>query len=261
MSRGGAALALQGGPVPSRRSVPAEPVPPVSPQIDLSDLTVRRAGRVALDGVTLTLSERRIGLVGANGSGKSTLARVIAGLLPPDGGTVRIGGKDPHRDRRAAVDAIGLLFQNSDHQIFLPTVSEELCFGLLQKGMPKAQAREVAHRVLADSGRADWAERPVSMLSEGERRFLCLMSVLAMEPGVILLDEPFNGLDLPTTWYLERWLATLTQQVVMISHDPERLAGYDRVLWLERGRVAMDGQPEAVLAAYLDAMRQRSLAT
>jgi len=258
MSRAEPRIALGGAPV-----LPPEPpvtllLPLSHAPIHLKDLTIRRSGREALSRLTLTLTEHRIGIVGRNGSGKSTLARAIAGLETPVAGSLSVAGVDPARDRRSAVGRIGLLFQNSDHQIFLPTVSEEICFGLVQQGMTRSEARDRAGAVLARNGRADWADRPVAMLSEGQRRFLCLMAVLAMEPDVIMLDEPFNGLDLPTTWQLESWLATLSQQVILITHDPERLAGYDRAIWLEAGAVAGDGPPDGVLPAYLGEMRKVS---
>lgn len=225
--------------------------------IDLAGLTVRRGGDVILDGLTAALTERRIGIIGRNGSGKSTLARAIAGLQKVQAGRVRVDGLDPVKDRRGMLDRLGILFQNPDHQIFMPTVSEEMAFGLIQTGRSKAEAAQLVAQVLADHGRGDWAERPVTALSEGQRRFLCLMSVIAMAPATILLDEPFAGLDLPTQWHLESWLARLPQRLVLITHDPRNLTGYDRVIWLDDGRIAADGPPSEVTERYIAAMRAR----
>lgn len=220
------------------------------PGITLASATVRLAGRVVLDGLTLTLSQQRIGILGRNGSGKTTLLRLIAGLIAPDSGMVRVEGIDPFTDRKAALAALGILFQNPDHQILFPTVEEELAFGLAQQGLPQAEALARAHVLLQAEGRAHWAKAPVSTLSQGQRHYLCLLSVLLMGPRTILLDEPLAGLDLPTQTRLARRFAALPQRLVTITHDPATLHGADRVLWLEAGRIAADGPPGTVLPAF-----------
>ncbi|OZA18569.1 MAG: cobalt ABC transporter, partial [Rhodobacterales bacterium 17-64-5] len=165
--------------------------------IKLLAARVSLGGRVILHPLTLDLTERRIGILGRNGSGKTTLLRLIAGLIAPDQGQVLVEGVDPCSDRPAALAALGILFQNPDHQILFPTVEEELSFGLVQQGLPQAQALARAHATLQDEGRAHWARAPVSTLSQGQRHYLCLLAVLLMTPRTILLDEPFAGLDLP----------------------------------------------------------------
>lgn len=224
--------------------------------LEISNLTVRRGGRVVLEDISLTIREQRVGIIGRNGSGKSTFARALAGLQKPEQGSVRIDGIDPLRDRRGVLDRVGILFQNPDHQIFMPTVIEELTFGLHQQGKSKPEALRIAQTVLQEHGRADWQDRPVAMLSEGQRRYLCLMAVLAMGPGTILLDEPFAGLDLPTSWHLESWLDKLSQRLILISHDPRNLTNFDRVIWLEEGRIAADGPAGEIMNSYLDAMKR-----
>lgn len=222
----------------------------LSQGIELSSASVRLGGRVVLDGLTLRLTEARIGVLGRNGSGKTTLLRLIAGLIAPDAGTVRVDGADPFKDRKAALSALGILFQNPDHQILFPTVEEELAFGLAQQGIPQREALARAREVLASEGRAHWAEAPVSTLSQGQRHYLCLLSVLVMGPRTILLDEPLAGLDLPTQARLARRFAALPQRLVTITHDPSVLTDADRVLWLEAGRVVADGAPAEVLPAF-----------
>jgi len=222
----------------------------LSQGIELSSASVRLGGRVVLDGLSLRLSEARIGVLGRNGSGKTTLLRLIAGLIAPDAGTVRVDGADPFKDRKAALSALGILFQNPDHQILFPTVEEELAFGLVQQGLSQAAALARAREVLAAEGRAHWAEAPVSTLSQGQRHYLCLLSVLVMAPRTILLDEPLAGLDLPTQARLARRFAGLPQRLVTITHDPAVLRDADRVLWLEAGRVVADGAPGEVLPAF-----------
>ena len=227
-----------------------DPSPHPMSGIALSAATVRLGGTVVLRGLTLHLTEARIGILGRNGSGKTTLLRLIAGLIPADTGTVRVDGTDPFKDRKAALRALGILFQNPDHQILFPTVEEELAFGLIQQGLPAPEAQTKVKQALAAEGRSHWASASVSTLSQGQRQYLCLMSVLLMEPRTILLDEPLAGLDLPTQARLTRRFAALPQRLVTITHDPATLSTADRVIWLEAGQVAADGPPDQVIPAF-----------
>jgi biotin transport system ATP-binding protein len=218
--------------------------------IEIADVRVRLGDRTVLDGLTLSLTQSRIGILGRNGSGKTTLLRLIAGLIPATAGTVRVEGVDPYTDRRAALSAIGILFQNPDHQILFPTVEEELAFGVAQQGLTQAQALARATAALQAEGRGHWAKAPVTSLSQGQRHYLCLMAVLLMAPRTILLDEPLAGLDLPTQARLARRFAALPQRLVTITHDPATLQDCDRVVWLDEGRIAADGPPGDVLPAF-----------
>ncbi len=218
--------------------------------IELDGAGYALAGKSILSGLTLTLREPRIGIVGRNGSGKTTLLRLMAGLVAPTSGQVRIGGIDPFSDRKAALARLGILFQNPDHQILFPTVEEELAFGLRQQGQPQAAALLAARAALAAAGRAHWAGAPVSTLSGGQKHWLCLQAVLMMAPGTILLDEPFSGLDLAEQARMARRLAALPQRLITIAHDPAQVAQADRVIWIEAGCVAADGPPGAVLPAF-----------
>jgi biotin transport system ATP-binding protein len=225
-------------------------MPDPSLGIEIASASLRLGGRPVLERIDLSLTERRIGILGRNGSGKTTLLRLIAGLIAPDTGTVRVEGVDPFADRRAAVAALGILFQNPDHQILFPTVEEELAFGLAQQGLRQSEALARAHAALAAEGRAHWAGVPVTSLSQGQRHYLCLLSVLLMAPRTILLDEPLAGLDLPTQARLARRFAALPQRLVTITHDPAVLRDADRVLWLEAGCVVADGPPAEVIPAF-----------
>ncbi|MCZ8336452.1 MAG: ABC transporter ATP-binding protein [Rhodobacteraceae bacterium] len=213
--------------------------------IVLRGASVVICGKAILSDLTLTLTEPRIGIIGQNGSGKTTLLRLIAGLVAPTSGSVTVDGIDPSRDRKAMLSRLGILFQNPDRQILFPTVAEELAFGLSQQGHRDAEAK--ARAALATEGRADWAELPVSTLSQGQRQWLCLQAVLLMGPRTILLDEPFAALDLPTAARLTRRLAALPQRLITISHSPSAVATCDRLLWLEAGRLRADGPPDDIL--------------
>ncbi len=225
-------------------------MPLPSPGIQLDHACVTLAGRAILHDLSLTLTEPRIGIIGRNGSGKTTFLRLIAGLIPATTGVVRVEGADPWTDRKSTLAALGILFQNPDHQILFPTVEEELAFGLRQQGRTEAEALAAVRAALCAEGRAHWGPAPTSTLSQGQRHYLCLMTVLLMQPRTILLDEPFAGLDLPTQDRLTRRLAALPQRLITISHDPAAVAKCDRVLWIEAGRIAADGTPDAVLPAF-----------
>lgn len=216
--------------------------------ITLSHASYAASGKPILHDLTLTLTEARIGILGQNGSGKTTLLRLLAGLIAPTSGTVRIGQTDPARDRKAALTQIGILFQNPDHQILFPTVEEELAFGLTQQNHPNPAA--AVTDLLKEENRTHWAKAPTHTLSQGQRHYLCLLSILLMNPQTLLLDEPFAGLDLPTQTRLKRRLQTLPQQTITITHDPASVTDADRILWLDQGRLRADGPPVTVLPLF-----------
>ena len=224
--------------------------------LDIDAVALKVDGRDILRGVTLATDVRRLAVLGRNGSGKTTLARVIAGLLSPTRGRVRIAGVDVARDRRGALGAVGILFQNPDHQIIFPTVGEELAFGLAQMGLPKREISERVQATLAQFGKTDWHDAAIHRLSQGQRQLVCLMAILAMAPKVIILDEPFAGLDIPTAMHLARVLGATDAALVHITHDPLTVREYDHALWIDAGTVRMQGDAAEVGAAYLDTMRE-----
>lgn len=224
------------------------------PLIDLSDVHFIPGGTDVLRGITLRSDARRIGVIGRNGSGKTSLARVMAGLVEADRGQVRIAGVDVAKDRKAALGLIGILFQNPDHQIIFPTVEEEIAFGLTQMGRSKPEAAAGVAAILKQFERQHWAQAAIHQLSQGQRQLVCLMSVLAMAPKVIVLDEPFAGLDMPTTRRLDRILAGLDTTLVQITHDPAGIAAYDHVIWMEQGQIVREGTPPQVVPSFIARM-------
>lgn len=211
---------------------------------------MRRGDRLVLALPELQLTDWRIGLIGDNGSGKSTLLRLGNGLLAPARGRVTVAGLDTVRQRSEVPGVAGFVFQNPDHQLIFPTVGEEVTFGLVERGVPAPEARRQALALLARHGCDGWADRNVSELSGGQRQLICILAVLSTDPAVLLMDEPFASLDLPTQLALARRIMALPQQIVMATHDLDLLAGFDRVIWLEAGRVRADGRPDDLLPAY-----------
>jgi len=217
-------------------------------------------GQTVLKDITLSLKERRIGLVGLNGSGKSSLVRLLNGLRLPTAGSVRVFGQ-PVSDCAADLPRhIGFVFQNPDHQAIFPTVEEEIAFGLTQLGRDKKLAREEANAFLETHGCEALAGRPISTLSEGQKQLVCILAVLVMDPKVLILDEPLTSLDGLTSRRLQSKIAELSQKIIMISHDLSTLAGFDRILWLEAGELRMDGVPGDVLPAYSADLERRAAA-
>jgi len=168
---------------------------------------------------------QRLALVGPNGSGKTTLLHLIVGLLRPTSGKIEAFGRvrqeeaDFHEVRCRA----GLLFQDSDDQLFCPTVAEDVAFGPLNLGQSCGDVRRTVAETLARLGLSDYADRVTHKLSGGEKRLVALATVLAMQPEVLMLDEPAAGLDLGATDRLVEVLAELPQAMVIVSHDQEFL--------------------------------------
>lgn len=225
--------------------------------IALSSITAKRGARILFEHLSLTLAERRIGLIGDNGSGKTSLLRLIAGLLRPESGRVSVHGADTVADRARLPALVGFLFQNPDDQIIFPTVGEELAFGLTALGTDRRTAQARVLSFLAQEGLPHWRERAVSALSQGERQRLCLMALDLAAPRVLLLDEPFASLDLPTQRALSRRIAQADRQILLSTHTLALVEPFERVLWLENGQVRQDGPGPAVCAAYRDDVGRR----
>ncbi len=185
----------------------------------------------------------RIGLIGPNGSGKTTLFHIIMGLLKPTAGRIEIFGKPVKTDRdfQEVYRKVGLLFQDADDQLFSPTVLEDVAFGPLNMGKSKQEAVETARKTLADLGLAGFEDRITHKLSGGEKRLVALATVLAMEPEVLLLDEPSTGLDEKTKEKLISVLKNLNLSYILISHESEFMAKITDVMFMmEKGKIRTD---------------------
>ena len=164
---------------------------------------------------------QRVGLIGPNGSGKTTLLALIVGLLRPSAGRVEVFGKvrSSQRDFHEVRGRAGLLFQDADDQLFCPTVAEDVAFGPLNLGKMRDEVRKICAHTLDSLGLAGYEDRITYKLSGGEKRLVALATVLAMEPEVLLLDEPVSGLDEEATRRVTEILARLPQAMLLVSHD------------------------------------------
>ncbi|NSL22301.1 energy-coupling factor ABC transporter ATP-binding protein [Agrobacterium tumefaciens] len=209
-------------------------------------------GRQALQPVSLTLTERRIGVIGLNGSGKTTFARLINGLTKPTQGKVSVNGLDTVKDARAVLQAVGFIFQNPQNQIILPIIRDDVAFGLKRLGIGKTETETRVKAVLARLGIAHLEERRAHELSGGELQLAALAALLVTEPQILILDEPTNQLDLKNRAIVEKTMAALSQALVVITHDLPLLSGFDRVLVFHEGELVADANPEEAVARYLE---------
>ena len=210
--------------------------------------------RHVLKGLELTLSERRIAVVGANGCGKSTFARLLNGLLVPDQGQVLVEGLDTRKDARVIRRKVGFVFQNPDNQIVMPTVEEDLAFGLKNLKLPAADISARVTTLLRRYGLEDFRHHPAHLLSGGQKQLLALSSVLVMEPRYIVFDEPTTLLDLRNKRRLTQAIHELPLTAIVVSHDLELLRDFDRVLVFDEVRVVVDDTPSVALDAYVRMM-------
>lgn len=199
------------------------------PEVELDRVSFDRDGQRVLDAVSLRLEPgQRLCLCGPNGAGKTSLLRLIVGLALPVSGEVRLAGRPcrSEADFRRARAAIGFLFQDSDDQLFSPTVVEDVAFGPMNLGTRPDKAMAQARAQLDAFGLLPLADRPVHRLSGGEKRLVCLAGLFVMQPRVLLLDEPTNGLDGAGEDRLIARLQAFQGAMLIVTHDdslPDRL--------------------------------------
>jgi biotin transport system ATP-binding protein len=222
--------------------------------IEYRSVSHRYDDRVVLDDVTLTLPEARVGFVGANGSGKSTLARMVNGLVRPSHGEVRVDGLDPSAQGARVRRRVGFVFTNPDSQIVMPTAGEDVAFSLRRSVKSRSERAARAAEVLAAHGLEGYADHPAHQLSGGQKQLLALCGMLALDPDVLVCDEPTTLLDLRNTRRFSAILAGLRQQVLLVTHDLDLLADFDRVVVLEGGKVVADDAPGPALRYYRDSV-------
>ena len=217
------------------------------PLINLKDINFSYPGRKdVLNHLDFKLyNGDRIGLIAPNGSGKTTFFHIIMGLNKPTSGELELFGqtvttsKDFEESRRR----IGLLFQDPDDQLFSPTVIEDVAFGPLNLGNSREEALNIARHTLANLGLEGFEDRITFKLSGGEKRLVSLAAVLAMEPDVLLLDEPLTGLDYDSCLKIGEMISGLDQSYVIISHDIDFLLyTTDKICTLKHGQIIFEDE-------------------
>jgi cobalt/nickel transport system ATP-binding protein len=222
------------------------------PIVEVRDLTYRYPdGTPALDAIALSVAAgESVAIVGPNGAGKTTLFLCLAGVLGRTPGQVRVAGLDPAMasDRTQLPARLGIIFQNSDDQLFSATVAEDIAFGPLNLGLPAEEVRRRVDEALAAVGRPDLRDRPPHHLSGGEKRRVALAGVLAMRPEVLLLDEPSMFLDPRGRRGMIRWLIDYPGTKILATHDLDLVLDVcPRVLVFDAGKKVAEGSAGTVL--------------
>lgn len=217
----------------------------MTPPLVVEGLEFAYDSRPALKGISFSIQPgERVGLAGANGSGKSTLLWCVLGLLR-GGGEVRLFGE---RSRRGALERVGVVFQNPEDQLFLPSILDDVALPLINRGEPRAAARERARAALAGVGLQGCELRPATALSLGQRKRAAIAAALITAPELLLLDEPTAELDGRSVRQLKELLGGLKAAMLIASHDLGFLREVaTRAVVLGEGELIGDGPAGEVL--------------
>lgn len=208
-------------------------------------------GTKALSDITLDIPKgKKIAILGHNGAGKSTLFQHLNGILKPTAGTIVFEGNDLEYSRKALKalrQKVGIVFQNADHQLFSGTVKQDIAFGPLNLGWSTEKTEEKIAWAVAQTEVEDLLDKPIHFLSVGQKKRVAMAGVLAMEPSVLLLDEPTAGLDNYYATQVLQYLAKLDdgeRTILLATHDIPLAYGWaDLIIVMEAGRIIYNGDP------------------
>lgn len=221
------------------------------PTITFDRAAANYSGRQILQPTTLTLTEKRIGIIGENGGGKSTLVRLINGLGAVTGGTVTYEGMNVAKQAKEIRKKVGFIFADADNQIVMPTVAEDIAFSLRKRKLSKTQRNQLVQEALEHFGLANHADTSPHLLSGGQKQLLALVAVLILNPTTIIADEPTTLLDLRNRLHIRNIFAQLEQQVIVVTHDLDFIVDFDRVIRVSAGEIVDDGEPKEVIDRYV----------
>ena len=206
-------------------------------------------GRPVLEDLSFTIRDgESVGLIGANGAGKTTLMKVVLGLQPFSGKILVDGLPVEERNLSAIRKKLGFVMQNSDNQMFMPTVMEDIVFGPMNYGLSKEEAEKRADGILERLSLTDVKHRYNHKLSAGEKRMAAIAAVLAMDPDTVLMDEPTALLDPFNRRVVIKTVNSLPVTKIITSHDLDMILDTcSRVILLSKGRIVADGEAQAVL--------------
>jgi len=208
-------------------------------------------GRSALDGVSFTITHgEAVGIVGGNGAGKSTLLLHLVGILFPGEGQVKVGDLPVTKKTLPLVrQRVGLVFQDPDDQLFMTSVYEDVAFGPRNYKLPEDEVERRVNKALDTVGISHLKDRPPYKLSGGEKRAAAIAAVLAMEPDILVMDEPTAALDPRARRRLINLLRDFTHTKIVTSHDLELVCDLcQRTIVLKEGKVIADGPTREVLS-------------
>ncbi len=211
-------------------------------------------GTTALRGATMAIEKgRKVAVLGSNGAGKTTIFLHFNGILRPGRGRVLFAGREVRYDHRSLMQLrknVGIVFQDPDTQLFSASVVQEISFGPLNLGLPEKEVARRVENAMAATEIADLRDRPTHLLSYGQKKRVCLAGVLAMEPSVLICDEPTAGLDPVHAVQVMKLFDRINQQgttVILATHDVDLAYSWaDYVFVMSRGTVVGEGLPEEV---------------
>lgn len=211
--------------------------------------------KTLLTDIDLDLTESRIAVIGANGSGKSTLLRLLNGLIAPTSGTVTVEGLDTVREGKEVRRRVGFVFTDPLAQLVMSTPIEDIELSLRRRLRHRRDREARAAELLDERGLGHLARQSIYDLSGGERQLVSLTTVLAVEPSIVVADEPTTLLDLRNRELIRQAFAGLSQQLIVSTHDLEFATDFERVIVIDSGRVAFDGPAEPAIAHYRGLLR------
>ncbi len=207
-------------------------------------------GNAAVNGISLNIEKGEcVGIVGSNGAGKSTLLKMLCAILLPSGGEIEIGGVKLEKNKLSEIRKIvGFVFQNPDDQLFMSSVYEDIAFGLRNMGMHDHEIEEKINEILKNLNIEHLSKRAPFRLSGGEKRTVAIACVLAMNPSVVLFDEPTAFLDIKSRRMLINTVKSLKTTNVIVTHDFNLvLEVCSRVIVMFEGKIIADGEPKQIL--------------
>jgi cobalt/nickel transport system ATP-binding protein len=220
--------------------------------VEFKDVTFRYPdGTEALNGISFRITHgESVGIVGANGAGKSTLLLQTNGYMLPLSGTIRIGDLDLDKKTRQEIrKKVGIVFQHPDDQLFMPTVYDDVAFGPLNLGMSAEHAAERVHAALQTVGCTDLKNKAPHHLSGGQKKAVAIATVLAMEPDILVMDEPSSDLDPKSRRSLIKLLQSFEHTKIIASHDLDLILEVcKRCLVIKAGRIVADGSAQHILS-------------
>lgn len=221
--------------------------------IEIENLSHRFAdGTVGLENINLFISEGTfVVIAGRNGSGKTTLLKHLNGLLLPTKGIVKLYGVPVAKDLKWSRQMVGMVFQDADSQIVGETVLDDVAFGPENLCLDRAKIKRLVSRALETVGLLHYKDQKPHLLSGGEKRRLAIAGILAMEPKVLVFDEPFSSLDYPGVKQILAQMISLHQAghtILVAAHDLEKLIAHtDRLIIMQDGGIVRDGLPSQLL--------------
>lgn len=219
--------------------------------IDVNDVSFAYDNsRCVLENISLHVGEHEsVGVIGANGAGKSTLLKLLVGLCMPATGEIRIEEVPVRKDTLSIIrEKIGYVFQDSDSQLFMSTVREDVAFAPVNYGLPEDEVARRVDNALAMVNATHLADRPVYKLSGGEKKLVSIATILSMTPDIILMDEPTIALDPRNRRNLISVLNSFEHLKIIASHDLDFVRQVcSRVIFVSDGRIIYDGNPQDIL--------------